>query len=287
LESDSAAQVATSLAIASNTTATTKEQCFANYIQYILDAYKEGSGTGVVTSSPPGIGCGADCRGVFTSGAPVTLTPVAGQNSLFSGWQGACDAGGQVTMDADKYCVALFNSIIDFSGTPRTGTAPLEVVFTDLSSNSPTGWFWGFGDGGTSLVQSPSHTYLWPGSYPVSLAVTGPGGPGSITKDDYVTVNCEQGVHPVRYGTPPSTWIPSDSIQSAYDAAADGNYIEPLSLTFEGNLSFTQNKSVTLKGGYNCEYSSSGAFTTVRGAVTIGGPASGTGGVTVVNIVIR
>mgnify|MGYP002476481887 FL=1 len=34
----------------------------------------------------------------------------------------------------------------DFSGTPTTGTAPLEVQFTDGSADAPTGWAWYFGD---------------------------------------------------------------------------------------------------------------------------------------------
>ena len=34
----------------------------------------------------------------------------------------------------------------DFSGTPTTGTAPLQVEFTDESTDDPTGWAWYFGD---------------------------------------------------------------------------------------------------------------------------------------------
>ncbi|MDO9325924.1 MAG: kelch repeat-containing protein [Methanoregula sp.] len=35
---------------------------------------------------------------------------------------------------------------VDFSATPTSGIAPLPVQFTDLSSGSPTGWAWFFGD---------------------------------------------------------------------------------------------------------------------------------------------
>jgi PKD repeat protein len=60
----------------------------------------------------------------------------------------------------------------DFSATPTTGPAPLVVNFTDLSTGTPTGWSWDFGDGGTSTDQNPSHVYMTVGSFDVSLTVT-------------------------------------------------------------------------------------------------------------------
>lgn len=59
----------------------------------------------------------------------------------------------------------------NFSGTPEVGCSPLNVQFTDLSTNGPTSWLWDFGDGATSGTQSPAHTYSSPGEYTVSLTV--------------------------------------------------------------------------------------------------------------------
>ncbi len=59
----------------------------------------------------------------------------------------------------------------DFTATPRSGHAPLEVQFTDLSIGNPAQWDWDFGDGGTSSEEDPSHTYTSPGTYTVSLTV--------------------------------------------------------------------------------------------------------------------
>ena len=46
---------------------------------------------------------------------------------------------------------------------------PLQVKFEDNSSNVPTTWAWDFGDGNSSVLQNPIHTFLTPGIYTVSL----------------------------------------------------------------------------------------------------------------------
>jgi len=75
-----------------------------------------------------------------------------------------------------------------FIGAPRSGKEPLEVVFTDQSEGIITNWEWKFGDGKTSAERHPRHTYLYPGTFTVSLTVTGPGGKDTIIKEQYVTV---------------------------------------------------------------------------------------------------
>jgi len=48
----------------------------------------------------------------------------------------------------------------------------LQVQFQDVSSNEPLVWQWTFGDGGTSALQNPQHSYTTPGSYQVCLTAT-------------------------------------------------------------------------------------------------------------------
>jgi PKD repeat protein len=75
-----------------------------------------------------------------------------------------------------------------FSGTPLTGEAPLTVQFTDASTGNPATWAWDFGDGGTSALQSPSHTFN-PGTWTVSLTVTNVLGSDVETKVGYVVAS--------------------------------------------------------------------------------------------------
>src|SRR3954467_11954153 len=67
-----------------------------------------------------------------------------------------------------------------------TGPTPLNVAFTDLSTNTPTSWAWDFGDGGTSTVQNPTHTYATPGTYTVTLVATNAQGSDSEIKVGYI-----------------------------------------------------------------------------------------------------
>ncbi len=58
------------------------------------------------------------------------------------------NAGGSNTKTSANYITvnALFPPVVNFTGTPTYGQVPLTVSFTDLSTNSPTGWAWYFGD---------------------------------------------------------------------------------------------------------------------------------------------
>ncbi len=55
-------------------------------------------------------------------------------------------------------------------------TGSFKVSFTDTSTGSPTSWSWNFGDGGTSTLQNPTHTYAAAGTYNVVLTVSNAGG---------------------------------------------------------------------------------------------------------------
>jgi PKD repeat protein len=63
-----------------------------------------------------------------------------------------------------------------FSVSVTSGTAPLNVSFTDLSSQTPNQWSWDFGDTSTAAAQDPNHLYTTPGVYTVSLTATNANG---------------------------------------------------------------------------------------------------------------
>lgn len=77
-----------------------------------------------------------------------------------------------------------------FSASPYTGTAPLTVQFTNLSTGSPSQWRWDFGDGAISAIQHPTHSYALPKTYTVTLTVTrtSTGEPSTVVKHNAITV---------------------------------------------------------------------------------------------------
>ena len=84
----------------------------------------------------------------------------------------------------------------DFDADVRTGTHPLTVQFSDQSTAGSypiTAWVWSFGDGVTSTVQAPQHTFKLPGAYTVSLTVTTAAGEDIRTKPAFIDVAAAAG----------------------------------------------------------------------------------------------
>lgn len=64
-----------------------------------------------------------------------------------------------------------------------------SISFTDLSTNVPISWFWDFGDGGTSVQQNPTHSYVSDGVYTVTLNVANQFGVDTIIETNLITVD--------------------------------------------------------------------------------------------------
>jgi len=109
--------------------------------------------------------------------------------------------------------------LANFTFSPTTGTAPLNVAFTDASSSTGTitEWAWDFnGDGTTdSTAQDPSHTFNTAGTYDVTLTVTDDAAlTASITRS--ITVTAATAVCRVPNFKGSTT---SDAIQTEWTAA--------------------------------------------------------------------
>jgi PKD repeat protein len=90
--------------------------------------------------------------------------------------------------------------IANFTASVTSGVAPLALNFTNTSTGNVSSYAWNFGDGTSSTSQSPSHVYSAPGSYTVSLTVTGSGGSNTKTLPNYINTTA-----PVTSDTSPPT----------------------------------------------------------------------------------
>ncbi|MEI7726004.1 MAG: PKD domain-containing protein, partial [Bacteroidota bacterium] len=61
----------------------------------------------------------------------------------------------------------LFNASFSYSNTQT----PKTIQFEDQSSGANGNWYWKFGDGDTSTLENPQHTYRHPGLYMVVLTI--------------------------------------------------------------------------------------------------------------------
>ena len=119
----------------------------------------------------------------------------------------------------------------NFTATPTTGCdAVFTVNFSDQSTGASS-WLWNFGDGGTSNLKNPVHTYQNYGSYTVSLQATNGGACSNmVTKSQFIQTAApnikldslnSRGCAPFTY-TPSIIGNPIDGIKSYSWIFGDG-----------------------------------------------------------------
>ena len=152
------------------------------------------------------------------------------------------DAGTtpQATIDFDGNTIPYGNGpdigAYEYTGnvTPQPPTANFTytsdcngtVTFTDLSSGNPTSWYWNFGDGQTSSLQNPSHTYSTPGTYTVTLIASNSNGSDTISQTvNAQTISEPQTQNQERCGPGTLTLHATGNVINWYDSQNGGNLL--------------------------------------------------------------
>jgi PKD repeat protein len=202
------------------------------------NAFSNYSG-GILTES----GTNVDHAVVFVGYVDSAAAPGGGywivRNSWGSGWglngyfylsygSDACgtDAEYLVYKGGIPYAVP---PVADFTAAVSTSCSSAPIQFNDASTSAPTSWLWNFGDGGTSTLQNPTHSYTASGTYAVSLQATNQYGNNTATKNSYITINLAQApVGTNGNGTSGSSVTLNASGSTTlnwYDAATGGNLV--------------------------------------------------------------
>ena len=94
-------------------------------------------------------------------------------------------------MVQETLLIATQAPIALFEADMQIGCAPLEVQFTNLSSENAESFEWHFpgGDPEFSMLENPVVTYEQPGAYDVSLIASNANGSDTLTFDAYIIVN--------------------------------------------------------------------------------------------------
>jgi PKD repeat protein len=119
-----------------------------------------------------------------------TWNPVTDRYLVWDNANGDLPIAGPLTINRVPVApVAAFTNT-----TPRSGTAPLTVMFTDQSTNAPTSWKWEYQAGSGSWTEfesgarNPSHEFA-SGTYDIRLTSSNIGGSDEETKAGYIMVN--------------------------------------------------------------------------------------------------
>jgi PKD repeat protein len=188
----------------------------------------------------------------------------AGQNTRAITW--TAGAAGSITVSVtvtDRYGCSCSDAVVatalapvaNLSAAPQSCCAPLTVYFTDTTpagGGTIAARRWDFGDGSSSALANPQHTYSTAGVYTVTLMVTNTiGCSGTKVQTSYITANAppvaSANAQPVA-GLAPLTVYFTDT------STAGSNPITAWLWQFgDGRVSAAQNPTITfgLAGTYS------------------------------------
>jgi PKD repeat protein len=92
----------------------------------------------------------------------------------------------QITFVGNYYPQYVTVPYAAFYANPQTGDVPLTVSCGDVSTELPTSWFYDFGDGATSTLQNPTHTYTQPGDYTINHTATNAAGTSTNVSQQFI-----------------------------------------------------------------------------------------------------
>ena len=97
----------------------------------------------------------------------------------------------QPTVDVTVTLYVIAPVEVDFAAATTFICGNLPAQFNDLTTNVATSWAWNFGDGATSDLQNPTHTYEADGTYTVELTACNSLGCETLSLPDYITVELD------------------------------------------------------------------------------------------------
>ena len=142
-----------------------------------------------------------------------------------------------------------------------------SITFSDISTGSPTSWTWDFGDGNSSTLQNPTHTYSSAGTYNVSLTISDGTITDTETKTAFIavgsTVNTLENITACdNYSWNGTTYSISGNYIDTLQTSIGCDSIVTLVLTINNGTSSQENITACNNYSWNgTTYSQSGTYT--------------------------
>ncbi len=200
-----------------------------------LNVNRAGSGSGIVTSTPPGIDCGLDCTESYNLNTTVDLTATATSGSVFDGWSGACSGTINpctVLMSADLTVTANFSQqapvILPLTVSPSSLSlqGQRDKTATDLVSISGgTAPYEIFVDKGTVTILNASATF-----FEYSYVIPADAVIGSVI-DDVIRISDSDPEQPQQIEIPVTITVQADALSAAITRSCAGQPGQPIPLT--------------------------------------------------------
>jgi PKD repeat protein len=179
----------------------------------VWTVYKLPSSNELVSKSTP------DFTYTFHAAGQYSVMLHALKNSYGKSFDSQANVLVLVTPNKSEECKKDPPINAEFSHNIRSGTAPLNVQFTDASTGPVDKWSWDFGDnnnGPERNLQNPVHVYKDYGTFSVSLQVQHDGCPITALKkeESSVTVNAQKNMNELNYPADAGNPIPVNDISA-------------------------------------------------------------------------
>lgn len=250
-------------------------------------------------------GTGAHGLGLRWSGTGSDFAQIAPQGSWVSGsFQAPTTAVQGGTVYCTNYCgsghegmvvniltiePATSNPTVAISATPTAGYAPLAVRFaaTVGSGTSPYAFRWAFGDGSSSVLANPTHTYNLAGSFNATLLAIDRNGLSRSSFPVAITAEATPAFGAEANGTPRSGSAP---LAVSFSSSAHGG-LPPYTYSWafgDGGIGVGANAShiYTVGGSYVAVVAASDARGVATGATVPVSVASATEGPLAVDAIV-
>lgn len=184
-----------------------------------------------------------DAQGRATMGTFAQENTSAGPVQIVTGpdtnlyWMRYASNGGEVRRI--RY-VGAGNTppVAQLDASPRIGQAPMPVSFSSDGSYDPDAqpfsYAWRFGDGGTSTLPDPSHTYTTPGVYDAELTLTETTAPfASVVATVRITVGNNPPIATITAPPDGTTYAIGDTLTVTGTGSSAGTPLPATALSWE------------------------------------------------------